>query len=306
MTLDIRRASDEAQPESIIVMIYGDPGVGKTSLGFSAKDPLVLDFDQAAHRSINRGDSVFITSWEDVRGMTAFDLEPYSTIIVDTVGRALDAMLQDLIQYNERLAVDATGAPTLECYGALKIRFRRWIQSLRAYGKNIVLLAHTEESSDDGKILERPEIIGSSRYEVQKVCDQIGYIFMSGGERILAWEPSHKWIGKNPASLEQEIIPSPNEERGDDFLASILEKVRSSIGKISKAGQEEAKLLGAWKQSVEECKLPEQLTKLVEQINEVSELDRGSLRQDVKRKAANHAQEMGWTWNTDKKKFEEK
>src|SRR5690606_38238567 len=51
MALKITKASDPLTVEQLIVCIYGPPGLGKTTLGFSARKPLLLDFDRGAHRA---------------------------------------------------------------------------------------------------------------------------------------------------------------------------------------------------------------------------------------------------------------
>jgi hypothetical protein len=58
MTVRIIRSTDPVKIETVVVLVYGDPGAGKTSLAFTAADPLMLDFDRGAHRSGFRGDSV--------------------------------------------------------------------------------------------------------------------------------------------------------------------------------------------------------------------------------------------------------
>lgn len=50
MTLRITRSADPITVERLNVCIYAQPGIGKTSLGFTADAPLLLDFDQGAHR----------------------------------------------------------------------------------------------------------------------------------------------------------------------------------------------------------------------------------------------------------------
>ena len=69
--LKIVRASDPVLVERLNLCLYGDPGVGKTTLGFTAENPLLLDFDEGKHRAANRRDAVPVSSWSDVAGITA-------------------------------------------------------------------------------------------------------------------------------------------------------------------------------------------------------------------------------------------
>src|SRR5690606_12335554 len=115
--------------------IYGAPGLGKTSLAFTADTPLLLDFDQGAHRAANRKDIVQVRAWGDVTSITEDDLAPFNTIIVDTAGRALDALTADIIRRNPKLG--RGGALTLQGYGALKAEFIAWLKLLNGFGKDV-------------------------------------------------------------------------------------------------------------------------------------------------------------------------
>src|SRR5437870_973781 len=133
--LKIVKASDPVKIERINVCIYAPPGLGKTSLGFTAEAPLDLDFDHGTHRASNRKDSVSISAWSDVTSINAEDFAPYKTVIVDTAGRALDALTQDIIAQNPKLG--RGGALTLQGYGELKTKFAAWLKMLNAFGKDV-------------------------------------------------------------------------------------------------------------------------------------------------------------------------
>ena len=49
--LKIVTAQQALQVQNIITVIYGDPGIGKTSLASSASRPILFDFDLGAHRA---------------------------------------------------------------------------------------------------------------------------------------------------------------------------------------------------------------------------------------------------------------
>ena len=57
MTLKIVKASEPIKIKTINVLIYGQAGIGKTSTGFTSKNPLCLDFDKGSHRSQFRKDT---------------------------------------------------------------------------------------------------------------------------------------------------------------------------------------------------------------------------------------------------------
>src|SRR5690348_5642891 len=102
MSLKITKASEPITVDRLNICLYGQPGAGKTSLAFTADAPLLLDFDQGAHRAANRKDTVRVQSWGDVAGVGADDLADYKTVVVDTAGRALDALTADIIRRNPK------------------------------------------------------------------------------------------------------------------------------------------------------------------------------------------------------------
>src|SRR6185295_2678119 len=102
MTLRITKATDPIEVKNICLTIYANPGIGKTSMAFTAEKPLLLDFDRGAYRSGNRGEVVQVESWADIMGITADDLKPYKTVAIDTAGRALDALTSHILRTNPK------------------------------------------------------------------------------------------------------------------------------------------------------------------------------------------------------------
>lgn len=121
MALKIVKSSDPLKVERLNVVVYAQPGVGKTSIAFTTSNPLLLDFDGGAYRAAHRKDSVQVSAWSDVTGITADDLAPYSTVIVDTAGRALDMLSADIIKRDPKKG--RGGVLSLQGYGALKAEF---------------------------------------------------------------------------------------------------------------------------------------------------------------------------------------
>lgn len=58
MALNIITSDQPLQVNAIITYIYADPGLGKTSMGFTADKAVSFDFDKGAHRTgeLRRGD----------------------------------------------------------------------------------------------------------------------------------------------------------------------------------------------------------------------------------------------------------
>ncbi len=149
MPLKITSANDPIKVERLNMVIYGPPGVAKTSLAFTASKPLLLDFDNGSRRAANRKNVVLVSQWSDVASMRAEDLASFDTVIVDTAGRALDTLTADIIRKNPKHG--RGGALTLQGYGELKSQFTAFLRLLHSFRKDVVLVTHMDEqrSGDD-------------------------------------------------------------------------------------------------------------------------------------------------------------
>lgn len=213
-----------------VFLIFGQPGIGKSSLGYSCKDPLILDFDKGAHRAANRRDTLVIDAWSDVNELMDSDaIAPYSTLVPDTIGRALDVLTAHLGASDFKKFPG--GIPSQQGWGVLKNAFKAWMGALRLRGKDVCLIAHNKEDKDGDTALMRPDIVGGSLGEVLKSADFIGFLYMNGRDRVLDFNPTDRWFGKNPANWKPIKVPSV--EKAGSFMAELFDMGREALGNIS-------------------------------------------------------------------------
>ena len=293
----IIKAHESIEVAHPVFLVFGQPGICKSSLGYSAKDPLLLDFDQGAHRAANRRDTLQITAWRDV--MELMDakaaLEPYQTITVDTVGRCLDLMAVDIIEQTPKYGRD--GGLTLQGFGVLKGRFQTWMTQLRALGKDVLLLAHQKEDKDGDTVIVRPDITGGSYGEVMKIADFVAFVYMRGRDRILDFNPTDRWVGKNPAGWAPFTVPPV--AKAQAFLAGLIDQGREALGAISAESAKVAQQVDDWRTNIDTFTEPEECTKAIPQINQLEPV----VVPQVKKLLADRAKALGFVFDPKVKAF---
>ena len=96
----IKKSNEIAIQKNVKMMVYGQAGVGKTTLALSSPKPLLLDFDNGVKRVNNAHleevGIVQISNWQEVTTLLTTevaDLAQFDTIVVDTIGKMLDFII---------------------------------------------------------------------------------------------------------------------------------------------------------------------------------------------------------------------
>ena len=290
-------ATDAIRVEHPVFMIFGQPGICKTSLGYSCQDPLLLDFDKGAHRAVNRRDTLVIDAWSDVVELMGNQaaLDPYATVVVDTVGRCLDLIVADIAATDPKKAPG--GTPTLQGYGLLKTRFRAWTAQLRTLGKDVLLIAHDKEDKDGDTRVVRPDITGGSYGEVMKVADFVGYGYMSGKDRILDFNPTDRWIGKNPGGWAPFKVPAPG--KAQSFMAELFDRGREALGAISEESAQVTQQVATWRAEIAKLETAKACTDAIPRVKTLGPL----LQPQVAKILLDHAQSKGFVFDKAAKVF---
>jgi hypothetical protein len=259
--LKIVKASEPMPIQNIVITIYAAPGLWKTSIAQTAEAPLTLDFDRGIYRAFNRKDSVVIDKWSDVESMSAEDLKPFKSIVVDTAGRALDVLSHDIINGNPKVGRN-DGSLSLQGFGALKSRFAQWQSFLRSQGKDIILICHMDEQKNGDDTQERIDAQGSSKNEIYKSSDAMCRVRLNAkDERYLDFDPRQGGFGKNPAQLPKIDVPPLKDNPA--FLAGVIEQIKSSINALTEEQATAVKEQEEWVASIQDADLLDKVNLLV-------------------------------------------
>lgn len=230
MAIKIIQPTDVIITENIVVTVYGNPGAGKTSLALSAKKPLLFDFDNGMQRALLRAPAVRVSNWKELDLLNADDLLEYDTIIIDTVGRMLEILGQYLITTNSKLG-RSTGELTLQGYGALGTAFKAWLKKIISYKKDVILIAHAKESTQNDMNIVRLDAMGASKDEVYKCSDLLGFLDSDSQGVKLNFNPTDKSLGKNCAQFD--VLSVPNVKLNKTYLADIMQQAKDKMNSLS-------------------------------------------------------------------------
>lgn len=215
----IKKPSELEIKQILTALIYGQPGVGKSSLACSAPNAVLFDFDGGVSRihGAHQIPTVQVRSWEEV--LDAFDevkkSDEYQSIIIDTVGKML-AYMEDYIKRNNPKMKQYDGSLSLKGFGMRKNMFIDFIKQASLMGKNVIFVAHEIEQKRGDETIIRPEVGGSSGNDLFKELDLVGYMEMYGNKRTISFTPCEKYYAKNTCNMAGVIeVPTTIDENGN-------------------------------------------------------------------------------------------
>lgn len=314
MALNIIPAEQPLNVQAIITYIYADPGLGKTSMGFTADKAISFDFDKGAHRTgeLRRGAVVQVNTWSDVANLTLQDLAPYNTVVIDTVGAMLESIKTHLLLTANNRQKD--GTLKLKAQGLANQLFKQYINSLISSGKDVVFIAHASEDQNNDQIIYRPDLGGKNRNELYRIADIMGYlttVTTSEGKsaRVISFAPSATHHAKNAGGLGGETgeVWVPDLKENPTFLADLIKQAKDHINTLS---PEQLALMKAqedlknWEQSCEEVEYAYELDQLTESLEDMTK--NGHLyAQSMRQMLLIRAKKLDCKFNKEKGKWED-
>lgn len=222
------------------MIIYGSPGVGKTTLALSAPDPVLLDFDRGISRvnAAHRKPTSFVSNYKEVLADLASPaMKDFQTVIIDT-GGSLVTFLKDWAM-EEKGAKTKTGEfNSLKGFGFVKAEWNRFTEDVKTrLNKNIIYVFHSNETADkDGNPIQRLVCEGSVRNTVWTPCDFGGYVQIIDGKRYICFSPEEEYFAKGCHGIHGKIeIPELTAADKNDFVTRLFERAKKTIAAESEA-----------------------------------------------------------------------
>lgn len=248
-----KKPSELAYNSTIKALVYGQPGLGKSTLALSTPNPVLFDFDGGIQR-VNGAfqcPTLQVQNWNEVlQALQELETQSndFKTIGIDTAGKMLDYMSTYIIQQDNRLG-KRDGSLTLQGFGARKIMFINFLKRVSMMGKHVIFVAHEREEKDGDIRIVRPEIGGSSAGDLIKELDLVGYMQAIGNKRTISWTPQEKFYAKNTCNLPpMQEIPVIIDAQGkiighNEFMSNIFDNYDSYLKQESNTRKEYDELI---------------------------------------------------------------
>lgn len=306
----IKKSNELVIPTTVKMMIYGQAGMGKTTVALSAPKPLLLDFDNGVKRvnmaHLDGVDIVQVTSWQDVQQVLQEDLSSYQTIVVDTIGKMMDY----IISYK-----CGTRQPQIKDWGGINAEFSWLTRTLSSLNKNVVFVAHRDTRKEGDDTVFIPALREKSYNSIVTELDLLGYLEMKNEngvqKRTITFDPTSRNDGKNTCNLPGIMfVPGILDKNGNptaknDFITTQV--IRPYLNMLQVKKEEAAK----YDKVVEEIREQIELITDAASANEVAKIINnfnhvGSSLAKARDMFGNKVKELGLVFDKETKTYADK
>lgn len=207
-------------------LIYGQPGIGKTTIALSAPNPVIIDLDNNGVCRVNRRfrkPSLQVKDYQQIIDLiNSEEIDPFETIVIDTVGDLIDKIGDWLAKSNNKIR-QSDGKLSISGWGAVKSQFNLFLKSIIDKQKNVIFIAHDKDEKDGEKKIFRPDIPGSSGKDIIKKIELMGYMEASGNKRTISFTPTERFYAKNSLDLPPVIsVPDIDSNSRNSFFTDYI------------------------------------------------------------------------------------
>jgi phage nucleotide-binding protein len=212
-----RIAKPEVTSTNLKVLVYSEPGVGKTTFLGTSPNCLVIDVERGARTLMGTSvDVMEYVSIEQIDKMVDYLLNDdpafakYDTIAFDSISE----MQRRLLDQQLAMSSKKVGAPVYKAgwdeWGVNTQILRAMVSRFRDIPKNLVMTAHAKADKEEstGIMQMRPDLTPRLASTIAGMFDVVGYMKInSKGERIMQVQPSKTVVAKSRiVGLPKEIV----------------------------------------------------------------------------------------------------
>ena len=239
MAFKIIKAKELQKQITVNMLVYGPPGVGKTTFASTAPKPLIIDLENGTMSLLGRDvDVAQVETLSDAREAIKYALNNgYKTVVIDSITRYAELQLEEILRENKR------DTARIQDWGEVVKRIKKLIWTLQSKSINTIFIVLETEEKDEESLVKRPAVPGQLKVAIPAIVDIVGYMrIRKGGERVVSVKPSPKWYAKDRSGkLPDEIKP--------DFsyiLSLIREEKHEAKNPVPELDQKYIKAIHSW------------------------------------------------------------
>lgn len=207
------------------MVIYGDSGVGKTTVAALSPKPIIISVEPGL-ASLNKLKKFMppldiqtypADSMEDLRNIYTYlkeEKHDRKTVVIDSLSEAqgvsLDEILDDPKRDTDKYPRDT---PILRDYGRNTQQMRKLVRKFRDLPMNVIFLClkRYEKDEETGKMEVIPDLTPKLANDVYGYVDIVGYMYVADedGTRQMLVQPHKKFQAKNRFGKLGRIIEEP-------------------------------------------------------------------------------------------------
>lgn len=225
--------------KKFMVIISGQPGLGKTTLALSAPKPFLFDTDNGVARvkAEHRCPTSTVSSYEELlEDMKSEEYRTAETVVIDTGGSLVQLMKPWAKKQDSRAVKNGQAM-----FGVIKGEFDRLQYQIRNNDrKHLVVVFHTTEQKKNDTIQTRLSCEGSAKDIVWTPADFGGHMFVENRQRMIGFSPTDEYFAKGCFGING-TIPVPQLQPGQPniFLTNLFQSAQQRISEESKVYQGE-------------------------------------------------------------------
>ncbi len=217
------------RPQVVNMLVYGDPGVGKTVLAGSASEVeamspvLFIDVEGGTMSLRNKYpqvDVVRVASWSDMTNVyndIASSTDSYKTIVLDSLTEiqkfSMYNIMRDLVMGDPDRDPDVPG---IREWGKNSEQIRRFVRAFRDLSVNTIFtaLSATDKDQKTGITLSRPYLSGKLASEVAGFLDIVCYMYIRVVEgdvrRLMLTSGTDSCVAKDRSDSLPPVLEEPD------------------------------------------------------------------------------------------------
>ena len=208
--------------EPFRLMVYGTPGIGKTTFASLAPSPLIVQIEDGANR-LDCAKTELIRRWEDLTMFLQWlpSSEDYKTVVIDSVDALVD-LAKEYICHNKRVenVAEIPYGQGFKLLNETVASVIQMLQEIKDSGKNIIVIGHSQLekviSPIDGEF-NRYNVESdakSSKNDFFKWCDICGFAHWKEVEignkrvrsRVIDFEESKYFVAKTRYNVKPHYV----------------------------------------------------------------------------------------------------